>query len=385
VDPAASVPSFSKLSDEELGRRLAHGEAAAFDELYRRYARQLAAYGARLLGDRAAGEDVAHTALLKAYQALRRGDVPERPRPWLYRIAHRVALDSLAARCEPLATVGADVPSADSHERRLLRGELLAALEQLPDRQRQVYLLREVHGLRAREIGDALELAAAQVEQALFAARNRLAELLVFGERLDCETVRRLSGGDLDRLERRALKAHLRACAPCRGAVGRRRVLILLPFLPTDGLRRLGRLFHRSTAAKAAASVAATAVVASVPLAVFGVARDNAPPAPAPFSLRADSPLKRLVSAPSSTRSSAVRLASSSRQVGRSLAGDGTAVAGTAAAADGSAAARTTAAADGDLHAPPRATEATDEAPASTDLDPVEPPEPAESESESAG
>ena len=45
-------PLFCKrLSDESLGSRLASGEAAAFDELYRRYVNRLAAYGSHLLLD----------------------------------------------------------------------------------------------------------------------------------------------------------------------------------------------------------------------------------------------------------------------------------------------------------------------------------------------
>ena len=65
-----------RASDEHLGGRLAAGEAAAFDELYRRYARRLAAYGANLTGDRSAGDDVAQTALMKAYAAIVGGRAP---------------------------------------------------------------------------------------------------------------------------------------------------------------------------------------------------------------------------------------------------------------------------------------------------------------------
>ena len=101
-----SPPFVKRLSDENLGRRLASGEAAAFDELYRRYVHRLAAYGAHLLGDGAAGDDVAQAALLKAYGALRDGRVPDRMRPWLYRIAHNVAIDLVSRRREwPTAEV----------------------------------------------------------------------------------------------------------------------------------------------------------------------------------------------------------------------------------------------------------------------------------------
>ena len=69
VERSVSPFLLRRASDENLGGRLAAGEAAAFDELYRRYARRLAAYGANLTGDRSAGDDVAQTG---ADEGLRR-------------------------------------------------------------------------------------------------------------------------------------------------------------------------------------------------------------------------------------------------------------------------------------------------------------------------
>jgi RNA polymerase sigma factor (sigma-70 family) len=218
---------FRRLSDEILGSRLASGEAAAFDELYRRYAHRLAAYGSHLLGDAASGDDVAQAAMLKAYGALRDGRVPDKLKPWLYRIAHNAAIDLVARRRE-LSTE--TLPEQVSGEREPFAGALVEALATLPDRQRRVYLLREVHGLRIDETAAELGLTAAQVEQSLFAARNRLAEQLVFGDRLNCVTVQRLAAGPLDTSERRALKTHLRTCRECRQTMGLRgRALSVFP------------------------------------------------------------------------------------------------------------------------------------------------------------
>jgi RNA polymerase sigma factor (sigma-70 family) len=218
---------FRRLSDENLGSRLASGEAAAFDELYRRYAHRLAAYGSHLLGDAASGDDVAQAAMLKAYGALRDGRLPDRMKPWLFRIAHNAAIDLVARRRE-LSTE--TLPEQPSGEREPFAGALVEALATLPDRQRRVYVLREVHGLRIDETAAELGLTAAQVEQSLFAARNRLAEQLVFGDRLNCVTVQRLAAGTLDASERRALKTHLRTCAECRQTMGLRgRALTLFP------------------------------------------------------------------------------------------------------------------------------------------------------------
>ncbi|MDX6511713.1 MAG: hypothetical protein QOE36_1217, partial [Gaiellaceae bacterium] len=262
---------FKRVPDERLCSRLAAGEAAAFDELYKRYVHRLAAYGGHLLGDLAAGEDVAQAALLNAYQALRSGRIPENVRPWLYRIAHNAALDVLARRRELLRADPGDGVAAREEEFGT-RGALLEALTALPDRQRRAYVLREVHGLRVSEIATELRLTGAQVEQALFAARNRLAEHLLFGGRLECDVVRRLAAGSLDITERRALKSHMRGCSGCRSAVGRRvaGVAALLPLPSLDWLRGLaGPLFGggAAPAVKVGAVLATTALAAGVPLA----------------------------------------------------------------------------------------------------------------------
>jgi RNA polymerase sigma factor (sigma-70 family) len=252
---------FRRLSDEILGSRLASGEAAAFDELYRRYAHRLAAYGSHLLGDAAAGDDVAQAAMLKAYGALRDGRVPDKLKPWLYRIAHNAAIDLVARRRE-LSTD--TLPEQASGEREPFAGALVEALATLPDRQRRVYVLREVHGLRIDETAAELGLSAAQVEQSLFAARNRLAEQLVFGDRLNCVTVQRLAAGPLDGPERRALKTHLRACRECRQTMGLRgRALSVLPSgAGLEWLRGLGAgLLGGAPAAAKVGAIFATATL----------------------------------------------------------------------------------------------------------------------------
>lgn len=243
-----------RLSDEHLGRCLAHGEAPAFDELYRRYAHRLAAYGTHLLGDPAAGDDVAQVALMRAYQALREGRVPDALGSWLYRIAHNAAIDAVRHSRELPTEL---VPERAREHRGADVGALTAAIAALPERQRNVFVLRELHGLRIGEAARELGLSNAQVEQALFAARNRLAEQLVFGERLSCAAVQRLAAGPLDARERRALKTHVRSCPSCRRQLGVRGIaLALLPF----------PLRHLPWPAQAATAVAAAATAAVVPL-----------------------------------------------------------------------------------------------------------------------
>ena len=285
-----------RCSDEVLGGRLASGEAAAFDELYRRYVHRLAAYGAHLLGDAAAGDDIAQSTLLKAYNALRAGSVPDRMKPWLYRIAHNTAIDLVARRREIPSAELPERPVANGHD----AGALVAALAALPDRQRSVYALRELHGLRIDETATELGLTTAQVEQSLFAARNRLAELLVFGDRLNCVTVQRLAAGPLDSDERRALKTHLRSCAACRGELGMRgRALGLLPEHAFDWLRGLFATLAGGgapAAAKVGALVASASFVAGAPITVERV--NHRAPVPHPKVTPAPEQHKKTVAPP---------------------------------------------------------------------------------------
>jgi RNA polymerase sigma factor (sigma-70 family) len=261
-----------RLSDESLGSRLASGEAAAFDELYRRYVHRLAAYGAHLVGDGAAGDDVAQVTMLKAYGALRGGRVPDRMKPWLYRIAHNVSIDLVMRRREVPAAELPELADLSVSDAEPVRGALVAALASLPERQRRVYVLRELHGLRIDETAAELSLTAAQVEQSLFAARNRLAEHLVFGDRLNCVAVQRLAAGPLDGDERRALKNHLRSCAGCRSGLGvRGRALSALPVTSLEWLRGLvvgAAGGGAPVAAKVGVAVATVTVAAGVPVAV---------------------------------------------------------------------------------------------------------------------
>jgi hypothetical protein len=85
-------------------------------------------------------------------------------------------------------------------------------------------MLRELNGMPSEEVADRVGLTTEQVEQALFAARNRLAEHLSFGGRADCDTVRSTADAPLAPREQRALKAHLRACTACRVALTKAKV-----------------------------------------------------------------------------------------------------------------------------------------------------------------
>ena len=154
----------------------------AFERLYRSSRDDVYAYVASLLRDEAAAEEVTAAAFERAYRKRNRFD-PERgePRAWLFGIARNAALDELRRRgrqaelaAEPadLAAAPAD-ESAEASERRLA---LLAALERLQPRERELIALKFFAGLGNAEIATVVGVSESNAGTKLHRAVTKLRE-----------------------------------------------------------------------------------------------------------------------------------------------------------------------------------------------------------------
>ncbi len=149
--------------------RYCAGDASAFQGLYALLAPRLLGYLFGLLHDRAAAEDMLQLTFLKLHEARGTYVVGANPIPWMYTIAHRTALDELRKRkrarvrltgdgalpAEPAAHVtGVPVEAqADDAERASpeTARQAVAALDRLPENQKQALLLTKVHGRSTAE------------------------------------------------------------------------------------------------------------------------------------------------------------------------------------------------------------------------------------------
>jgi RNA polymerase sigma factor (sigma-70 family) len=128
----------------------------AFDELFPRAVR----LGTRLLGNRAAAEDVAAEALARAYARWSKvAGLPYRD-GWVLKVATNLAIDRLRRR-PPEVT---PAPAADFEADVDLRMALNAALLTLAPRQRQAVTLRYLGGLTDREVALALGISLGSVK-----------------------------------------------------------------------------------------------------------------------------------------------------------------------------------------------------------------------------
>ncbi len=147
-------------ADSALMLRYRDGDVAAFEVLYRRHNDALYRYLLRLTQNRATAEDVFQEAwgkIVKARDSYRR---TAKFTTFLYRVAHNCFIDhvrrnkrhTMTADVEPDTQPDpGDSPEMET-ERHLARQRLDAALRELPDEQRDVFLLREEAGLSLDQI-----------------------------------------------------------------------------------------------------------------------------------------------------------------------------------------------------------------------------------------
>lgn len=166
--------------DRILADRAADGDTAAFAELVRRHTPLMRAYARRLLPGTADVDDVVQDAFITAWQRLPDLEETASVKSWLMRITSRKAFDRIRGMhpYDPIedAEVSASEKEAPARVAEAHAGvaALARALRELPERQRQVWMLREVGGGSYEEIADQLGTTVSTVRGLLARARRHM-------------------------------------------------------------------------------------------------------------------------------------------------------------------------------------------------------------------
>ena len=176
------------LSEGELVERAKHGDQDAYGDLVHAYQGIAFRTAYLLTGNAADAEEAAQDAFVKAFYALGRFRRGAELRPWLLRIVANEARNrrrsagrrtnlALRAAADPLSGGAAPSPEAN-----LLAGEqqteLLAAVNELPEEQREVIACRFFLELSEEETAETLSLRKGTVKSRLSRGLARLRDQL---------------------------------------------------------------------------------------------------------------------------------------------------------------------------------------------------------------
>src|SRR4051812_80509 len=178
MTPLLSSALLRAQTDERLVELAAAGHDRAFEAIVERYRRPLLRYLRRLLSDTLA-EDVVQATFINAWSSLRTGTDVRDLRPWLYRIAHNAAINSLKKVGEAMEDVpesagGFATEPAAELERRDEMHRALTSIAALPSRQRAALLAVAVDGRAHSDVAAELGLTDGAVRQLVHRARRTL-------------------------------------------------------------------------------------------------------------------------------------------------------------------------------------------------------------------
>jgi RNA polymerase sigma factor (sigma-70 family) len=235
--PVATKAVGSESSDHDLVAATRAGDDRAFECLYERYHRRIAAFVHGMVHDHARAEDITQDVFMSALRRMRQTERPIAFKPWIYEIAKNACIDAFrrSKRAEEVsfdadegfgaADYGRLVsPTATPDvavETKMRLDDLRGAFGGLSETHHEILVMRELEGLSYREIGDRLGMTRPSVESTLFRARRRLEEEyeeLSTGAR--CTRVQGIiaaaDGKAVGARDQRRMTRHISYCQPCR-------------------------------------------------------------------------------------------------------------------------------------------------------------------------
>jgi RNA polymerase sigma-70 factor (ECF subfamily) len=154
-------------SDAELIQAYIHGTETALEILINRYKDKVYTSVYMLVKDKYLAEDIFQDAFLKIIKTIKEGRYAEQGKflPWAIRVAHNLCMDHFRRTKQQIPVTlpdgqdisvlfgDSDMP-ADGIEKRQVHGSVRKLVEELPEEQREVIVLRIYADLSFKEISD---------------------------------------------------------------------------------------------------------------------------------------------------------------------------------------------------------------------------------------
>jgi RNA polymerase sigma-70 factor (ECF subfamily) len=185
-----------KTTDEALMQRFQDGDRDAFEVLYQRYKAPIFTFLVRQYTSKDNANEITQETFIRVIRSAASFRHGSKFATWIFTISRNLAIDFLrkakhrshASLDQPIGdngpTLGERLPGNSPNPDKAsaqstLRDDIAQALSNLPDDQREVFLLREYHGLPFREIATVVNAkegtAKSRMRYALKTLRNELA------------------------------------------------------------------------------------------------------------------------------------------------------------------------------------------------------------------
>jgi RNA polymerase sigma factor (sigma-70 family) len=174
----------SQIPDSELVNRILRGESRLFENLMRRYNPRLYRIGMAILSNDVEVEDAMQTSYINAYEHLAKFENRSSFITWMTRIMlnqcfrqrRKNLLNKFKAE-ESIHSINMRTP-ANLLMNKELNNALETAIEQLPEKYRLVFVMREIEDMSIRETSEALSIEEPNVKVRLNRAKIMLRENL---------------------------------------------------------------------------------------------------------------------------------------------------------------------------------------------------------------
>jgi len=178
----------NETSDTELISRFLEGDKRAFTEIVLRYQKPLLQVASTVIGDENEAQDMVQETFVKIYFNIHTFRGKSSLYTWMYRILYNQCI-SLLRKKKIFSFVSfdnhdfANLPSKILHpgkvcENNEIKDAVKKAMTKLPAKQRMIFAMKQIDGLKHEEIARILGITEGAVKASYFHAIQKLKELL---------------------------------------------------------------------------------------------------------------------------------------------------------------------------------------------------------------
>lgn len=180
------MKTIEEYSDEELFALLNQSNEQsenAFSELYRRHSPRVFAYCKRYLGNQEEAKDVFQETFIRFYKSADKNRVMTNVPAFLLRIARNICVNFLKQKKNTQGHVSYEDYMASQEEKKYSGDDELlnlinTALDTLPEKYKEMFILREYEGLSYSDIAEVTDENVSNVKIRIHRAKQKIREIL---------------------------------------------------------------------------------------------------------------------------------------------------------------------------------------------------------------